>query len=58
MRQDVATNMSDRFVAVVVSVPDEHFSDEDDVCLAAGNFVCGRLEPHLLQNGHTIADWI
>lgn len=44
-------------MAVVMSVPDEYFSDDDDICLAAASFVCGRLEEHLIENGHTIADW-
>lgn len=50
--------MKEPFVAVVVSVPEEHFSDDDDICLAAGNFVCARLETHLTQSGHSIPDWI
>lgn len=50
--------MKEPFVAVVVSVPEEHFSDEDDICLAAGNFVCAGLETHLTENGHSIPDWI
>jgi hypothetical protein len=50
--------MKEPFVAVVVSVPEEHFSDEDDICLTAGNFVCSRLETHLTQSGHSIPDWI
>ncbi len=50
--------MSDPLFAVVVSVPEEHFPDDDDICLTAGKFVCRRLESHLIQYGHTIADWI
>jgi hypothetical protein len=50
--------MLDAFIAVVVKVPDEYFHDDDDICLAAGNFVCGRLESHLIARGHTIPKWI
>ena len=50
--------MADSFVAVVVTVPEEYFKDEDDICLAAGNFVCGQLESHLVQHGHAIPNWI
>jgi hypothetical protein len=50
--------MSDPLVAVVVRVPDEYFPDDDDICLTAGNFVCSRLETHLIRHGHSIADWI
>jgi hypothetical protein len=55
---DSTPSMKEPFVAVVVSVPEEHFSDEDDICLAAGNFVCAKLETHLTQSGHSIPDWI
>lgn len=51
-------SMANSFVAVVVRVPDEHFPDYDDICLTAGNFVCRKLETHLIQNGHSIPDWI
>lgn len=50
--------MKEPFVAVVVSAPEEHFSDEDDICLAVGNFVCAKLETHLAQNGHSIPEGI
>ena len=50
--------MTEAFVAVVVTVPEEHFPDEDDICLTAGNFVCAKLESHLVQHGHLIPDWI
>ena len=50
--------MSDIPVAVVVSVPEKYFPDDDDTCLTAGKFVCGRLESHLIQHGHKVADWI
>ncbi|MFO1094572.1 MAG: hypothetical protein U0992_14895 [Planctomycetaceae bacterium] len=50
--------MSDRVVAGVVAVPDETISDEDDIWLAAGKFVCSKLESHLAQHGHSIPDWI
>lgn len=58
LRQTAAPPMREAFVAVVVSVPEGHFSDEDDICLTAGDFVCARLETHLVQNGHSIPDWI
>lgn len=58
MRQSNAANMPDRFVAVVVSVPDECISDDDDIVQAAGQFLLRRLKLHLIQNGHTIANWI
>ena len=58
MRQTTATSMTESFVAVVVTVPEEHFPDEDDICLTAGNFVCAILESHLSQRGHSIPDWI
>ncbi len=50
--------MADSFVAVVVTVPEEHFPDEDDVCLTAGRFVCRKLESHLVGHGHSVSDWI
>lgn len=51
--------MPDCFVAVVVPVPDELFDDDDDdICLKAGNFVCARLETHLVQHGHAIPGWV
>ncbi len=50
--------MADPFVAVVVSVPEEYFSDDDDICLGAGKFVCARLESHLIRTGHSIPDWV
>jgi hypothetical protein len=50
--------MSDQLAAVVIRVPDECFPDDDDICLTASRFVCSRLESHLIQHGHTIADWI
>ena len=50
--------MCDRFVGVVVSVPDEYFPDDDDICLTAGKFVCTGLEAHLGRHGHTIPDWV
>ena len=50
--------MTESCVAVVVSVPEEHFPEEDDVCLTAGKFVCAILESHLMQHGHSIPQWI
>jgi len=50
--------MTEPFVAVVVTVPDEYFPDEDDICLTAGRYVCAKLETHLVQHGHTIPDWV
>ena len=50
--------MAESFVAVVVTVPEEHFPDEDDICLTAGNFVCAKLESHLTEHGHELPDWI
>ena len=50
--------MAESFVAVVVAVPEEHFPDEDDICLTAGNYVCTKLESHLVDSGHAIPDWI
>jgi hypothetical protein len=50
--------MSDPFVAMVLRVPEDLFSDDDELCLAACRFVCTRLESHLVQHGHQIADWI
>ena len=50
--------MSEPFVAVIVRVPEEYFSDDDDICLTAGNYVCSRLESHLIANKHSIPDWI
>ena len=50
--------MTDSIVAVVVTVPDEQFPNGDDICLTAGKFVCGRLESHLVQHGHSIPNWI
>lgn len=49
--------MTDPLVAVVVTVPEEHFSD-DEICSAAGHFVCTQLETHLVQHGHSVPDWI
>jgi len=46
------------YAALVVMVPEEHFSDEDDICLQAATYVCSRLEHHLLQAGHEVADWL
>ena len=45
-------------VAVVVGVPEELFSDKDEICLNASRFVCARLEQHLIMHGHTIDEWI
>jgi hypothetical protein len=50
--------MSDPPIAVVVRVSEELFPDNDDICLTAGRFVCSRLESHLTQHGHNIAEWI
>jgi hypothetical protein len=50
--------MSEPLVAVIVAVPEEFFPDDDDICLTACNFVCARLESHLVRHGHSIADWI
>lgn len=58
MRQTTAPAMAESFVAVVVTVPEEHFPDGDDICLTAGNFVCTKLEAHLAQHGHDIPEWI
>lgn len=46
------------YVAVVVTVPEEYFSDEDDICLAAARFVCAQLEDQLIEDGHDVPDWI
>jgi hypothetical protein len=56
--QTVALPMTESFVALVVTVPEEHFPDEDDICLTASNYVCAKLESHLVQHGHSILDWI
>lgn len=50
--------MSEPYFAVVVSVPAEHFPDDDALCLTAGKFVCARLETFLLEKGHRIAEWV
>ena len=57
LRQTIGDSMKEPFVAIVVSVPDEQFSDDDDICRAACNFVCTRLEKHLTQNGHSVPSW-
>lgn len=49
--------MKEPFVAIVVAVPEEQFSDDDDICLAACSFVCTKLEKHLTQNGHSVPTW-
>ena len=46
------------YAALVVMVPEEHFADEDDICLQAATHVCSCLERHLLQAGHQIEDWL
>lgn len=46
------------YVASVVAVPEEYFSDEDDTCLQAAKFVCSRLERQLLLAGHHVENWI
>lgn len=46
------------FVALVVSVSNDHFPDEDDICLVAGTYLARQLESHLAGNGHTVPDWI
>lgn len=58
MRQRTEQTMTESYVAVVVTVPDELFSDEDDICITAGKFVCEKLETHLTQHGHSIPDSI
>lgn len=58
LRQTTAPGMAESFVALIVSVPDEHFPEDDDICLTAGNFVCSKLETHLIRHGHSIPDWI
>jgi len=47
--------MSDLFVAVIVTVPNELFSVDDDISLKAAHFVCDRLAEHLANEGHTIS---
>lgn len=49
--------MSDTFMGVVVEVPEEHYVDGDDICLAAGRYVWSKLMPHLLEHGHVIEEW-
>lgn len=48
----------DPAVALVVHVPDEYFSDDDDICRQASLHVCGRLAAYLLNLGHTEEDWV
>ncbi len=50
--------MSEGSVAVVVTVSEEHFSDDDCVCINAAKHVCAKLRTHLLQQGHLVPDWI
>lgn len=52
------SEMIEPFVAVVVNVPAEYFSDDDELCLAAGRFVCARLRKFLVEKGHLIAEWL
>ncbi|QDT99918.1 hypothetical protein [Gimesia aquarii] len=48
----------DQYVAVVVTVPEDRFQDDDEICLEAATYVCLRLEDHLLKEGHDVQDWI
>lgn len=50
--------MAESFVAVAVAVPECRFPDEDEICLAAGRFVCEKLESYLVHHGHSIPEWI
>ncbi len=50
--------MTDPFVAIVVTVPEEFFPDDDEICLTAARFVCGQLQSHLVDEGHSIPAWI
>ncbi len=58
MRQEQSPQEGEPYAAVVVKVPEEHFSDEDDICLQAARYVCSRLEHRLLRAGHQIKDWL
>ncbi len=48
----------DPSVAVVVRVPEDYFSDDDDICIEACMHVCGLLEEQLMASGFEIPDWI
>ncbi|KAA0142988.1 hypothetical protein V6x_16820 [Gimesia chilikensis] len=48
---------TDPYVAVVVRIPEDYFSDEDEICLEAATYVCTLLEEHLIQDGHTVPEW-
>ncbi|MBI1248640.1 hypothetical protein GC197_12470 [bacterium] len=50
--------MPESFVAVIVSVPEEYYSDDDELCHAAGNYVCEKLQSHLVDRRHSIPRWI
>ena len=54
MRLITASTMLGTVVAVVVNVPETHFAEKDDISLAAGKYVCTKLEAHLVQNGYSI----
>ena len=58
MHQATEQPMAESHVAVVVTVPDDSFPDDDDICIFAGRFVCEKLETHLIQHGHSIPDSI
>jgi len=45
------------YVALVVAVPKEYFSDDDDICLQAAKYVCARLEQQLVRAGHRVEEW-
>jgi hypothetical protein len=46
------------FAALVVSLPEQHFSDDDDICAGATTDLAVHLEAHLVEKGHSIPDWI
>jgi hypothetical protein len=57
MQEEQPSRSDDPYVAVAVMVPEDHFSDEDGICLQAASHVCSRLEHRLLEAGHTVEDW-
>lgn len=46
------------FAALLLSLPQEYFPDDDDIRVKATEHVCRQLEAHLLANGHCIPDWV
>ena len=58
MDDDSHKENRDTYAAIVVAVPDEYFSDNDELCYRAGKFICCRLQSHLENDGHTINDWV